>query len=105
MDKSLPGVLSLASTVIINNQAHITTYLKLRLRPEVLHQVGRNSPLMAVRFVVEVEHMGLRVELRRVRAIILDCINMREGLHPKLAVESTAKRVKNLIFFLGTVPY
>lgn len=73
--------------------------------PEVLDQVRRDSSFMPIRFVVEVNHMRLRVELSWVGDIVLYGVDMRKRLHSEFAVETTAEGVVDLIFFLGSMPY
>jgi len=73
-------------------------------RSEVLDKVGGNSPLVSVGFVVKVNHMRLRIQLTRVRHEILDCVNVREGFHAKLGVETTTKGVEDLVLLLCTMP-
>jgi hypothetical protein len=78
--------------------------VKLRPHPKVLHQIGGYSPLMSIRFVVEVYHVTLWIKLGFISDVVFDSIDMGKGLHAKLAVESSAKGVENLILLLGAVP-
>ena len=71
---------------------------------EILHKISCYSSLVAVRFIVEVYHVALRIQLGFISAVVFDSIDMWEGLHAKLAVESPAKGVEDLIFLLCTVP-
>lgn len=59
---------------------------------------------MAVRFVVEINHVTLREKLRRISAIVSDRVDVRKRLHSKFAVEAAAQRVKNLVLLLCSVP-
>jgi len=78
---------------------------KLRPSPEVLNKIRRYPAFMSVRFVVEVDHVALRVELGRIRDEVLDSVDVRESFHAKLAVESATQLVEDLVFLLSAVPY
>lgn len=80
-------------------------HLEVRLGTEVLNKICCNPSLVAVGFVVKVDHVALREQLCRISAVIPDGVDMRERLHPKLAVEAASKRVEDLIFLLCTMPY
>src|SRR5690242_535980 len=80
------------------------THLKICLGAKILHKICRNPSLVAIGFVVKVYHVALREQLRGISAVVSDGINVREGLHSKFAVETAAKRVKDLVFLLRTVP-
>lgn len=79
--------------------------VELRPGPEVLDKICCYPALMPVRFIVEVDHMALRIELRRIRNEILDSVDVRECLHAEFAIESTTQLIENLIFLLSAVPY
>ena len=48
--------------------------------------------------------MRLRVELRGVCAVVLDGIDVRECFHTKLAIETPAEGIENLVLFLCAMP-
>lgn len=60
---------------------------------------------MTICLVVKVQHMTLRVQLRRIGAEVLNGVNMGESFHSKLAVETATKGVKDLVLFLCAMPY
>jgi len=85
--------------------ARYAPHLKIGRGSKVLHQIRCNPALMAICFVVEVKHVRLWIQLRSISAIILDCIDVGECFHPKLAVEPSAKGVEDLILFLRAMPH
>jgi hypothetical protein len=60
---------------------------------------------MPIRLVVEIYHVALRIQLRRVCAVVPDRVDMRECLHAKFAVESTSQCIEDLVFLLCAMPY
>lgn len=59
---------------------------------------------MSIGFVMEVNHMGLRIFVGRVLDKIPNCREMREGFHAEFTVEATTQCVENLILFLCAMP-
>jgi hypothetical protein len=45
---------------------------------------------MSVRFIMEIKHVALRVQLRRISAVVLDRVDMWECFHAEFAVEAAA---------------
>ena len=80
-------------------------HLKVRLCAKILNKVCCNPSLVAVGFVVEVDHVALGEQLCRISAVIPDGVDMWKRLHPKLAIEAASKRVEDLVLLLCTMPY
>jgi hypothetical protein len=45
---------------------------------------------MSVRFIMKIKHVALRVQLRRIGAIVLDRVDMWKCFHAEFAVEAAA---------------
>ena len=86
------------------NWPHVA-HLKIRLRAKVLNKIRCNPSLVAVGFVVKVDHVALGEQLCGISAVIPDGVDMWKRFHPELAVEAASKRVEDLVFFLCTMPY
>ena len=80
-------------------------HLKVRLSTEILNKICCNPSLVAVGFVVKVDHVALGEQLCGISAVISDGVDMWECLHSELAVEAASKRVEDLIFLLCTMPH
>lgn len=86
------------------NWPHVA-HLKIRLCAKVLYKICCNPSLVAVGFVVKVDHVALGEQLCGISAVIPDGVDMWKRLHPKLAVEATSKRVEDLVFLLCAMPH
>ena len=59
---------------------------------------------MSVRFIMKIKHVALRVQLRRIGAIVLDRVDMWKCFHAEFAIKSSAEGVEDLILLLGAMP-
>jgi hypothetical protein len=60
---------------------------------------------MSIRFVMEIYHVALWVQLSRVCTVVTNSVDMRKSLHAEFAVETTAQRIEDLVLLLRPVPH
>lgn len=80
-------------------------YLEIGGELEILNEIRCNAAFVAVGLVVEIQGLGLRIQLGRVGDERLDGLDMRERFHPELAVEATPEGLEYLVLLLRPVPH